>query len=583
MTCGDRAVSGIDFYHEVISLISSMASLEKTLRKIRPALELINQSSESLGAGALPILELLENFRSWDASKPADKLFALLSLSSDASQTPSLQPDYTVPDDVLARRIVEFAFPTCVINKAIQTTGTEVTFEIEGLFLGDIGTKRGRDQRQEFAFAPELEPRSPTAVLNPRVLELFGRDPIRDDWQINIRNERKLQLRQTIVLLRGASRPTVLSFRDDKWTVVMLTTPEPIRSERQGQESTQIKAWDAALADLCSEPEGLFKFAISWDPFRKPNPSELSKHTLSPNDPIIQWEASLDVLKNQIECEGQTQHHLSCGDILALHMEFRSDERAVKVGTSRFTTTLHDAAYTGSVGTTKLLLDVDADVDAIMDRLGTSLHRAALEGHTKVVRALLDAHARIDLTDEDGFTPLTLASAQRHHEIERMLLDAGALPQPNGTVQKYLTRRLLDFAAEGDTEGVMKLLKAGADPNGVVEIAELHMHGVAGLHVAAELGDAETVATLLEACANANSTTSTGKTPLHQAAMGGHPEVVQLLLRAGAEVNAQDQGGTTPLDFALFKEHRDTARIIESAGGRNVNVGGSARRRFKFL
>jgi hypothetical protein len=64
-------------------------------------------------------------------------------------------------------------------------------------------------------------------------------------------------------------------------------------------------------------------------------------------------------------------------------MKFNRDEDAIKAGTSEFTITLHEAAYNGWYGTTKLLLDANADVDEWMDTgdsYVTLLHLATYRG-----------------------------------------------------------------------------------------------------------------------------------------------------------------------------------------------------------
>lgn len=99
----------------------------------------MNQSTTDLGFGSRPLIELIESFRTWDATNALDKVYALLPLSSDAWGIPELQPDYTISQAVLARRLVQFAFPDSVINPQSTDQGG-VIFEIEGLILGKVSS-----------------------------------------------------------------------------------------------------------------------------------------------------------------------------------------------------------------------------------------------------------------------------------------------------------------------------------------------------------------------------------------------------------------------------------------------------------
>ena len=76
----------------------------------------MNKSAPILRTGSVPLAELFESFRTWGSTKPVDKVYALLGSSSDASDVPELQPDYTIPQDVLAQSLVQSAFPDCVLS-----------------------------------------------------------------------------------------------------------------------------------------------------------------------------------------------------------------------------------------------------------------------------------------------------------------------------------------------------------------------------------------------------------------------------------------------------------------------------------
>jgi ankyrin repeat protein len=553
--CGDKTVGGSDFYREIMGLAAFNSSFQKILRRIRPALELMSLSITDLKSPRIPLLELIESFRTWDATKPVDKVYALLGFSSDACDAQELQPDYSMPQGVLAQNLVRFGFPNCVIDPHSDKKG-EVTFEVEGLLLGTTQGKwsTGTERSWDFAATPS-DSKLPSAKFNHVVSELF-----QNPWKISILNERRLQSGSSVVLLRGATRPTVLRYREEQYIVDMLATPEPVP---KGNTGVRRQEWSSALKALSAQMDGLMKFKLSWDPFRQPHPSEISRYTPAPNNVPTQWEAMIESLRDAAETEGRDSHN--CKTISALWLMYQGDKKAIKAGSSKYTMTIHKAAYLGYYGTVKLLIDANVGIDDLESTLGTTaLHLAASQGHTKVVRALLDAKATVNSLNKSGLTPLDLAAANGHSEICQMLLDAEPdLKQSATTISTPVVK--------GYTDTVKVLLKAGADANAVEAVGSIG--GVSVLHLAAESGYKDVADVLLAAGARVDPRTTSDTTPLHQAAMNGHTEVVKLLIDAGADINAQDDNGVTPLDFAVYRDQQETAEEIWQAGG-NQNVTG---------
>lgn len=276
----------------------------------------------------------------------------------------------------------------------------------------------------------------------------------------------------------------------------------------------------------------------------------------------------MESMKDAVDNGAKNTHN--CHSQSLLRAMFTYDKQAIKAGTSKFTMTLHKAAYNGYFGTVKLLIDANADVNATYEDVGTPLHLAALQGHGTVVKALLDAKASLDVVDGAERTPLDLAMAGNHFDVAQLLIEAGAFPMMDyDDIDRSPTDRLFSYAFSGSAEKVRELLRAGVDPNQTTEVAGVERIGA--LHMAAEMGRTETVVVLVDAGVRLDTPTSTGVTALHQAAMNGHTEVVQLLLHRGANINPQDEHGATPLDFALHRRKLETARAISSAGGRTNN------------
>jgi hypothetical protein len=214
----------------------------------------------------------------------------LLNFSSDAYNEPILQPDYTISENLLASKLVEFAFPRRTGGPHGDPQSNAVTFEIEGLVLGTINGKwSGKDNMRSWTFQTKnysKQPQPPDLTFNARVLELFEHQ-----WQIDILSERRLDLDYYVCLLSGASRPTVLRYKDGQFTVVMIATPPPtpwsneVRVD-QGSYKHVVRdpaaltekrpplpvlrmTWSDVVDALSKEREGKMKFKLTWDPFRQ--------------------------------------------------------------------------------------------------------------------------------------------------------------------------------------------------------------------------------------------------------------------------------------------------------------------------
>ena len=562
VVCGNKSVEGTDFSLEMRMSAKWNWTYQRILPRIRPLLELMDHSTEAdLYAGSRPLIELLESFRTWDASVSLDKIYALLAFS-DALDVPELQPDYSISPALLTRRIVQFAFPEAKLE-AHSPDQNATVFEIEGLVLGRVSSSKA--DSETFYSVKAGESNLPGAIYNPKVLRLF-----QDDWVIRVPGDDILRKDSCLLLLRGASRPTALRFHEGLWIVDMLATPEPVHdgTKLSSQHANlpppeyRNRGWSQALESLSSEVEGLMTFKLCWDPFQPLDESKYSRYIPSPNSRETQKDANLEALKD-VSANGD-KTYFQCHDFAMLWGEIELDPN-IEAGTSKRTITIHQAAYKGYYGTVKVLLDANAPVDSQHSELGlTALHLAAMEGHTKIVRTLLDARATIDCLDNHNQTPLCLAIDRNHSQTARMLLMSGADPHPRKFPRNFL---LVDAVRKGLVDVTSALLERGVDVNYAINLGP-YGAGPTSLHVAAESGNAELVKVLLAADADVNPRITIGATPLHQASLYGHAEVIRLLLHADADINAQDNDGITPLDFALFSGQGFAASVLIQAGGK---------------
>ena len=127
-------------------------------------------------------------------------------------------------------------------------------------------------------------------------------------------------------------------------------------------------------------------------------------------------------------------------------------------------------------------------------------------------------------------------------------------------------------ASFGNPKHIKILLEAGADINAVslsgktplilaaesTKNVNILLEAGANIHAQDNLGDTalfyasyaddpNNVMNLLAAGANVNQRNNSKWTPLHYAARIGHPSVVEALLNAGATIDSQSKYGTTPL------------------------------------
>jgi len=126
---------------------------------------------------------------------------------------------------------------------------------------------------------------------------------------------------------------------------------------------------------------------------------------------------------------------------------------------------LHAAARAGRVDSAALLIAAGAEVDAV-DAIGfTALFEAARDGQTLVVELLIEAGADIDhVAYENGMslTALHLAAIGGDGGIVSRIAAAGA----NLDMQGVTGATALYWAAfEGQSDAVLALLDAGADPD----------------------------------------------------------------------------------------------------------------------
>jgi len=258
---------------------------------------------------------------------------------------------------------------------------------------------------------------------------------------------------------------------------------------------------------------------------------------------------------------------------------------------------LVNAIRDGNLRAVKTLIAAHADVNAAMPDGSTPLAWAAYEDDAAAVDLLLKANAKAATADDYGETPLTLACANGNPVITGELLEAGAdanasrwngetplmiavrsgnpqvlrlLIEHGAKVDAVESRKgqdaLMWAAAEGHTEAVEVLLKAGAEPNTASK------GGFSPLIFAAQNGDIKTVECLIAAGADIEYAVPAGLNALLVAMGARKLRVAELLLaKGGASVTAKDRNGNTLLHSAAQLGDLEMARAL-IAKGADVNA-----------
>ncbi|NWX91343.1 INVS protein, partial [Nothoprocta pentlandii] len=248
-------------------------------------------------------------------------------------------------------------------------------------------------------------------------------------------------------------------------------------------------------------------------------------------------------VKDDSDLEGRTSFMWAAGkgsdDVIRTMLNLKLDID-INMTDKYAGTALHAAALSGHVNTVKLLLEHNAQVDALDVMKHTPLFRACEMGHKDVIQTLIKGGARVDLVDQDGHSPLHWAALGGNADVCQILIEN----KINPNVQDYAGRTPLQCAAYGGYINCMVvLLENNADPN--IQDKE----GRTALHWLCNNGYLDAIKLLLgfDAFPNHMENSEERYTPLDYALLGEHHEVIQFMLEHGALSIAAIQ------DIAAFK------------------------------
>ena len=227
-------------------------------------------------------------------------------------------------------------------------------------------------------------------------------------------------------------------------------------------------------------------------------------------------------------------------------------------------TALHRAAEGGSVSVAQSLLEKDISIiDYLDDKKWSALHIAIQNFNTDFARALVlrQPHININLQDKDGNTPLLLA-IKKHEAFANFLIESGA----DTELRNKAGETALLVAVRDSDENLWKSLLDR--PNGSKIDAGGGTYPTA-LHVAAAIGEGETVKQLVNRGANVNAVGGVYRTALQAAAASGFDDIVEYLLEKGADASVTGGLFSNALSAAMYS---GTFEIVPKLNDRGAAI-----------
>ena len=178
-------------------------------------------------------------------------------------------------------------------------------------------------------------------------------------------------------------------------------------------------------------------------------------------------------------------------------------------------------------------LDGGAGVDGVATLSGwTTLHLAAYRGSVQSTPILLASRPDLASVLEDGKTPLLVAAERGHEEIVRMLVNAGADVTHRGATGDTI----LHLAARMGHHRVIDVVVAECREKVAALTAVTSPSGEAALHLAVRQRSVDTVVALLRGGTPVEFPASTQASPTLLAVRTGSWEIASLLVAHGGEL-----------------------------------------------
>ncbi|KAK8867293.1 hypothetical protein PGQ11_005871 [Apiospora arundinis] len=225
-------------------------------------------------------------------------------------------------------------------------------------------------------------------------------------------------------------------------------------------------------------------------------------------------------------------------------------------------TALWWAARNGHIHVVERLLELNASTDiGDADKL-TPLCAAAQKGHGMVVSALLRSGGNVNAATTYGKTPLMLATIAGNLQMVQLLID-------NGAEVRYSHRRTtaLSLAERAEHQEIIELLRLHhtTDEEADAQSKNAEPKLSAALAEAVEKGQVAEIVRLVKAGADPNGTSCKAR-PLILASKEGHTKAVEVLIDCNAKVDLADERDETAVSWSASSGYIDIVKILHKHG-----------------
>ncbi|KAL8568016.1 hypothetical protein ACOMHN_029191 [Nucella lapillus] len=225
---------------------------------------------------------------------------------------------------------------------------------------------------------------------------------------------------------------------------------------------------------------------------------------------------------------------------------------------------IHLAAFYGHPIMLRFLINSGCAVNATTTKFRrTPIHSCVLGQQIPCLRMLIQSGAHVNTQDLFGNSPCHYSAEDGgDSQTLDMLIRNGTNVNANDVTGKTA---LMKATRNNNTDAVLRLLQAGADPNRID-----NNHDIA-LHFAARNGFNDMIDILLGSGSFNDVQNSWGYTPLIEAVSNSYTKSVHRLVDAGCDLNCQESKmGDTALHIAVKKNDANLVRILLKAGARQV-------------
>ncbi|KAE9556621.1 hypothetical protein FO519_000027 [Halicephalobus sp. NKZ332] len=238
------------------------------------------------------------------------------------------------------------------------------------------------------------------------------------------------------------------------------------------------------------------------------------------------------------------------------------------------TTPLHYACMAGNIEMVKLLIEHEANVNAVQKTThATPLHFACQSGNEKIVKFLLDKGAVPHIKDSYNNTSLHYAvRGSDNSEIIKAILRKVDNKEKFISIKNNSGITVIRLVVEENRLKIAEyLLKQHFGNHSKNEYEKEHEECEKSdallVHLAAQRGSPKMIKLLIENGLSIEERDNRGQTPLHFAAEENHLQLVRTLIEEKADKEARDERGFTPL---LAAASRDSLEVVRELLGQTL-------------